>query len=340
VLFRKLLIGSIVFSALTQLAAAQQWATKMFSESSHDFGTVARAAEAEHVFEIQNIYKETIHIAGVRASCGCVIPSVVKPTLATWEKGGILVQFNTRAFLGQRKATITVTIDQPFYAEVQLGITGFIRGDVVVDPGTVKFDAVDQGDGAVQTVNVSYAGRSDWQIVDVRSANEHLVVEPIETQRFSGRVGYQLKVHLKPETPSGFFHDQMILVTNDRQQQQIPLRVEANVIAPLTVSPAALTLGVVRPGATVTRKIVVRGKKPFRVTAITCKDASFQFQTSDQSKELHLIPVTFVAPSQPGSISQEILIETDLGASSSGTVLATATIQSDGQTSSDVAVSR
>jgi hypothetical protein len=325
--------AAIILSTLTQAVSAQQWAEKLFGgTTSHDFGTVARAAKSEYVFEMQNIFKETIHIAGVRASCGCAIPKVVKPTLETWEKGGILVEFNTRSFLGQRKATITVTIDQPYYAEAQLTITGYIRGDVVFDPGTVKFDAVNAGDSATQTVNVSYAGRNDWQIVDVRSANTNLVVEPVEVQRQGGRVGYQLKVHLKSEQPHGYFNDQMVLITNDQNQQQIPLRVEGTVISPLTVSPAALALGVVKPGETITRSLVVRGRKPFRVVRVACGDDCFQFEPSDEAKPLHVIPVKFTAGQESGKVSEQIVIETDMGTGATGSVLATATIRSaDGQ---------
>jgi hypothetical protein len=326
--FRNLVAASILLSALTPVASAQQWADKLFGENtSHDFGTVARAAKSEYVFEMQNIFKETVHIAGVRASCGCAIPRVVKPTLATWEKGGIAVEFNTRSFLGQRKATITVTIDQPYYAEVQLTITGFIRGDVVFDPGTVNFESVPVGDGAMRTVNVSYAGRSDWQIVDVRSANTNLVVEPVEMQRQGGRVGYQLKVHLKSETPSGYFNDQMVLVTNDRNQRQIPLRVEGNVLSSLTVSPVSLALGVVTPGETATRSLVVRGTRPFRVLRVSCGDDCFQFEPSDEARALHVIPVKFTASEDAGNVSEQIVIETDLEEGASGTVQATATIR-------------
>jgi hypothetical protein len=276
---------------------------------------------------MQNIFKETIHVAGVRASCGCAIPKVIKPALETWEKGGILVEFNTRSFLGQRKATITVTIDQPYYAEVQLTITGYIRGDVVFDPGTVNFDTIEPGSGATRTVHVNYAGRSDWQIVDIRSANTNLVVEPIETQRQNGRVGYDLNVHLKPDASPGYFNDQMILITNDQNQQQIPLRVEGQVLSPLTVSPAALALGVVHPGETVTRSLVVRGNKPFRIVRVACGDDCFQFQPSQEAKQLHVVPVKFTASQTSGKVSEEILIETDMGEGATGAVLATATIR-------------
>ncbi len=325
--FRNFVVAPVILGVLSQVVVAQDWAAKMFQESSHEFGTVARAAKSEYVFEMQNIYKETIHIAGVRASCGCATPKILKPTLETWEKGGILVEFNTRSFLGQRKATITVTIDKPYYAEVQLMITGFIRGDVVFDPGTINFESVDSGESATQTVSVSYAGRSDWKIVDVRSANQNLVVEPIEKQRLSGRVGYELRVQLKPDAPPGYFNDQMILITNDQQQRQIPLRVEGNVLSPLTVSPASLALGVIEPGQSVSRKIVVQSKKPFRITRVVCPDGCFEFQPSDEAKALHLIPVKFTAGQDDGEISREIQIETDLGSGATGAVLATATVR-------------
>lgn len=299
----------------------------MFGDSSHDFGTVAKAAKAEYVFELQNIYKETIHISGVRASCGCATPVIQKDTLETWEKGGILVRFNTNSFLGQRKATITVTIDKPYFAEVQLNITGMIRGDVVFDPGTVNFESVDQGDAATKTVSVNYAGRGDWKIVDVRSANTNLVVEPVETRRYNGRVGYDLKVQLKPDAPAGYFNDEMILVTNDSHSRQIALRVEGNVTSPLTVSPASLSLGVVRPGQTVTKNIVVKGKKPFRIVSIRCGDDCFEVTPPTEEKALHLIPVKFTASETAGDIAQRIEIETDMGTGSVGTCLATATIK-------------
>jgi hypothetical protein len=316
-----------------QAVSGQEWARKMFTEYEHDFGTVARAAKEEHVFEMTNLYKETIHIAGVRASCGCASPSIVKDTLKTWETGGILVKFNTRSFMGQRAATITVTIDQPYYAEVQLAIRGNIRGDIVFDPGVVDFGSAEQGEDAYQTVNVNYAGRSDWRIIDVRSANTNLEVELNETQRFSGRVGYQLKVRLKPEADLGYFNDQMILVTNDGNARQIPVRVMGNVLSALQISPASLSLGIVNPGDTVTRNLVVRGKRPFRITKVKVDNESFDVTPSNEQKSLHLIPVRFKASEKLGKIAEKIEIETDLETGAVGSCTATATVLSSRQTS-------
>ena len=134
-------------AGVTATASAQDWAEKMFKEKTHEFGSVPKAAKVEYAFEMVNPYKEDVHISGVRASCGCTIPRIQKETLASWEKGAIIAEFNTRAFSGQRGARVTVTIDKPFYAEVQLQVHGYIRTDVVVDPGEVALGQVPSGSG-------------------------------------------------------------------------------------------------------------------------------------------------------------------------------------------------
>ncbi len=100
----------------------------------------------------------------------------------------------------------------------------------------------------------------------------------------------------------------------DRRSRQIPVRVEGRVLPAVTVSPASLFVGAVQPGKQVTRQLVVRGKKPFRIVSITCEDGSLKLQASvdDTLKPLHLIPVTFLADGQPGKVVKTIRIETDL----------------------------
>ena len=57
-------------------ASAQEWAQKMFSVTSHNFGTVAKGSKAEYRFTFRNLYKEDVHVSGVRTSCGCTTPTV------------------------------------------------------------------------------------------------------------------------------------------------------------------------------------------------------------------------------------------------------------------------
>lgn len=309
-------------------AAAQEWAKKMFETTSHDFGIVARGSKQEYSFIVNNLYKEDIHISGVRSSCGCTSPRITKETLKTHEQSEIVVVYNTKSFLGAKSATVTVTIDEPYYAEVQLTVSGYIRSDVVFQPGAVEFGSVDSGKGASLTVTVSYAGRDDWEITDVRSANEHFEVELEEKLRNGGRVNYEMIVRLKPDAPSGYIHDQLLIVTNDSGASNVSLPVEGQVVSALTVSPASLYLGVLKPGDTVKKRLVVRGNKPFRIVSVKCDDASFTFEKPEtESKPLHFVPVEFKAGDQPGQIEKKIEIETDLSQGGSAQCTANATIK-------------
>ena len=150
---RVAVVVPLLFWLATNTAEAKEWARKMFQTTRHDFGTVARGAKAEFDFVFQNIYQEDIHVASVRSSCGCTSPSVTRQTLKTWQKSAIHAEFNTRSFLGEKSATITMVIDKPFPAEVQLTVRGYIRSDVVFTPGFVDFGAVESGTASHRTID-------------------------------------------------------------------------------------------------------------------------------------------------------------------------------------------
>jgi hypothetical protein len=172
---------------------------------------------------------------------------------------------------------------------------------------------VDHGDAAERKVELTYAGRETWKILDVRSANPNLEVELNEKGRGGGRVTYEMLVRLTPGAEDGYLEDQLTMVTNDARLKNIAISVEGRVVSPLTVSPGSLFLGVLEPGKTVTKQLVVKGKTPFRILGVTCGDGeNFEFKVSDEAKPLHLIPVTFTAGASPGKFSTTIQIETDL----------------------------
>jgi hypothetical protein len=315
-MIRSLVVASLFLLAFASPAVAQKWASDMFPVKTHEFGSVARGAKAEYSFEFQNIYKEDIHVASVRASCGCTTPTIVKDTLKSWEKGAIHAKFNTGLFLGQKGATVTVVIDRPFYAEVQLQVSGFIRSDVVFDPGVVNLGQVDQGASGESKVKITYAGRNNWTITDIQSANSNFEVELSEPTRNNGNVSYFMTVRLKNSTPVGFINDQLTLVTDDVRNQMIPISVEGKVQPALDISPTSVLLGTLESGQSVTKQLVVKSKQKCKITQVKSEHPGFEFKmlnTSDEPKTIHLIPVTFTANSQPGQFSAKIKIDTDLG---------------------------
>jgi len=283
----------------------------MFTTREHDFGTVAKSAKVEYEFEITNPWVEDVHIAGVRSSCGCTTPRIENPSLKSWEKGKVVAHFNTHLFTGHKGATLTVTIDRPFPAEVQLRVDGVIRDDIAFNPTSVEFGTVDAGVASEQLVNIGYGGYANWQLQQVRSANPHLSARVTELSRQPGQVLYQLSVRLDKKAPEGYFRDHLMLVGND--QQETPILVEGRVESQISASPAALMMGVVQPGQKSSKPIVLKGKQPFRIVSITCADKSFKFSPDTKSTQLHMIPVTFEAGKQTGKVQREIRIVTDQG---------------------------
>jgi len=293
--------------------AAQQWADEMFKTKNHDFGTIARAAKAEVAFELPNPYLEDGHIAGVRVTCGCTTPRIEKDTLKTYEKGAIIAHINSDRFLGHQGATITVIFDKPQYAEVHLHVKVYVYSDVLLEPSNVALGTVRRGTAVERTIRVQYNGRSDWKIAEVKSNNPHLTGTVTETSRQGGRTTYDLKVVLDKDAPVGALSDLLMLVTNDPQTKQIPVMVEGEVQADISVSPASLFLGVLQPGQSVTKQIVVRGQKPFRIASVQgdCKCLQAAVPKDTEAKSLYLVPVTFTAGEKTGRITQTVCIETD-----------------------------
>jgi hypothetical protein len=314
-MFRRFFVGAALLLTLATAANGQDWARNMFKVTDHDFGMVAKDAKAEFRFVFNNIYMEDVHIASAHSSCGCTSVRIENPTVKTYESGAIVAHFNTDSFLGQRGATITVTIDQPFYAEVQLQVRGYIRGDVTVEPGSVQIGSIDQGAAAEQTVTVNCFGRRNWQILEVKSNNPHVTAKAVETGRNYNQVSYSLQVQVDKDAPAGYINEHLMLVTNDSQATQIPVLVEGRVMPGIMLSPAALFMGVVEPGQKITKQLVVKGKKPFRVLEVTCDDKSFSFDTSSagEPKPVHLIPVTFTAGTDAGKVVKTIRVRTDQG---------------------------
>ena len=307
------LIAMFGAALLAVPAFGQEWAEKMFSVTSHNFGTVAKGSKTEFRFIYRNLNEEDVHVSSVRTSCGCTQPAITKKLIETHETGEIVAAFNTRTFLGQHGATLTVTFDQPFYAEVQLRVAGNIRGDVTFEPASVNLGNVDLGRGAEQVVRVTHMGSTPWEITDVRSANVNFEVLLSQPQHTGSQSAYDLTLRLKPDAPAGYINDQLILVTNDPRASQIPMDVEGRVVAEVTVSPQLLALGNVLPGGTVTKNIVVRANRPFCVTGIVCNDGCLSCPAKETPAKVHILPVTFQAGDVGGRVERELTITTDLG---------------------------
>jgi hypothetical protein len=316
--------------ALSVPATAQDWAKKLFTVTSHDFGTVAHGAKTEFRFPIKNVFVEDLHIASIRSSCGCTTPTLVMKgeskaqepggglTLKTYEQGEVLAQFNTHIMTGYKRATLTLTIDKPYPAEVQLTVQGNIITDIQVTPNHIDLSTVSQGEAVEKTLTLTRTGRRDWKILDIRCANTNFEVEPLEKSRTLSSVTYELKVKLRESAPAGAINDQLVLVTNDDRMPQFPIQVQGEVRPELSITPNLWMAGSLAPGDATKKTLIVRNNsnKPFKIVNILSDDPGIQFKPVDPAaaaKALHVLPVTLTATENPGRQVKKLRVETDLG---------------------------
>jgi len=298
--------GALAVPPRPAQAQSDEWARKMFNALKHDFGTVARGSDAQYRFQIKNIYKQTVHISDVRTTCGCSAASPTKRTLKTFETAEVVVTMNTQKFTRRKDSNLIVTFDKPLYAQIRIPLTAYIRTDVVLSPGSVNFGAVEQGKSPQKSIAISYAGRSDWKVENLKIDSKYLTGSIKETRRNGGQIGYLLAVGLKSGAPVGTLREQVVLETNDANSPFVPVMVTARVESEFTITTAPL--GSVQPGKDKVFNVVVRGRRPFRIEKLSCENAPdcFKAKLSDKTRAVHVVPVTFTPPKKPGAFRETL----------------------------------
>jgi len=292
------------------------WSQKLLDTvtTNHDFGAVPALSKQEHTFEFVNTTNDILNLFYVKASCGCTKPTILTPSVAPGETAKVLAQFQTRTFRGEKKATVTVSIDRigeyTQRGEVQFSVKGKIRKDVVMTPGEVNFSAIGATQTAQQIVKMKYAGSPLWQILKVKSTNPHLDVEAREISREqTGRVAYELVVKVKDTMPAGSFDEELTVFTNDLKTPRMPVSVCGRVKPALEAS--SIQLGIVKQGTKVAKRFVVRGETPFSIKEIRIGNDKIKFAPSEGEKSLHVIPYTLDTESAENIREKVTIITSD-----------------------------
>ena len=310
--------AAVLSSFATSPLLAQDWARKMFSEFSHDFGTVAKNEVAEHRFKITNLYNEDIQIQSVRTSCACTDVSLTKNLLKSEESCELVAVFNTRNFVGPKQATVTVRFAAPYTGEVQLTVRGNIRGDVMLEPGMIDFGSMSTevltNKSATKRIQITKFNNSDWRIVDVKSTFQHIGVSLSNPVRYGNQIKYNMDVRVKDSAPAGFVAEELMIVAQERgQRMTIPIKFTGKVATALQISPEVLTFSAGTDGQTISKKVIVKGSKPFKINDVTCSNESFKVKADPtKSKKVHFVSISYSADQAPGKYEYDLEFVTDL----------------------------
>lgn len=314
-------IALVALGLATTLAPAQQqeWADKLFAKGglSHDFGSVPHGALLPYRFTLTNIYAVPLTITGTRTSCGCVTVTPSAQVVQPKQTATIDITMDARRFVGAKSVSIFVTVGPQFTSTATLTVQANSRADVVFNPGQVNFGVVSGGQTPTQAIDVEYAGALDWKITGIANHDLPLETKIEEVYRRPGQiieVKYKLSIALKPMAPPGAARWELLLQTNDPASPTLPLLVEANVQAVLTVAPARVSFGAAVLGETKELTVIVRGQgKAFRVMAVDGTAGGLTAELPPEAGALQRVVLKWT-PTKAGDLKAELRFKTNLEA--------------------------
>ena len=108
---------------------------------------------------------------------------------------------------------------------------------------------------------------------------------------------------------------------------RVPVLVQAEIVGGVQVTPSPLFLGIAEPGTKVTKNLVVRAHRPFRITDVDGADEQLHVTLPDKdlAQPIHVVRVTFRAEDEVGEKRWKIRFQTDLNRTSPE-IIATAVV--------------
>lgn len=307
----RLCLSAVVVMALATPAAAATWAESLFAGISHDFGSVARGPTLAHTFRLTNTTGKTIHIAGVRVSCGCVTAMASTTQIPPGQATEIQAHVDTRRFSGAKTVTIFVQFDRPAWDEVRLTVSANGHDQISVTPEMLAFGGVVKGEGAVRTATVRIVGVGT-HLISVQADSNYVQLAARNTSASEMELVYEVTATLRPDTPAGKWFTDIWLQTDNPSIQRVRLPLSVDVTSALQFSTACAAFGSIPQGESREKRIIVRGPQPFKIVKIDGADDTISATASaTDARPVHVL-VIGVKGSAIGDVTKSLRLTTDL----------------------------
>lgn len=296
------------------------WGESLFEIRRYNFGQVAIGTNAEYKFVMTNHFKQDIRVIGLNTSCNCAISNLSSELIASGKTEFLIVKLNTNGqHYYEKKAVITIHFEVIVEGNVlqdsaQLSISGYIRPDITLSAGAIEFGSVRHGESVVRQIQLEHAGKSGWKLIKVEKSNPHIHVraEPIQFPDGSfwrnGEIRYQITATLKPDAPAGYVKDIIKFITNENNEiekntsqeeymsdnkTEITIPINGVVIDTVQVKPSLLIVGLDDNNNGISKNIVVRSNRQFRILNVKCDDKRLKFTFSENESNIQIIAAFF-----------------------------------------------
>ena len=219
--------------AATARAADNDWLTTVSSPNAPTTSAPSPAARRSATrSSIVNRTDSDIRIADWRTKCGCTDVKVGARVIPPGTQTTVEATINTTNFQGYKPSGLTLILDRPVFVEVDLNLTCFIRGDILMNPGQVDF-------GTLRRSPKLPSASLDPDLCRRPVRLGHRADEDPDRSGQGGGPGGQPDRrrpdpladhrHAPAGLANGYLKDEITLVTNDTPAQTIPISVVANI---------------------------------------------------------------------------------------------------------------
>lgn len=312
-MYRRLAFWMLLAATVPATARAASWADDFFDVREHHFGQVRKGTALVHDFVVKNNGSREARIKGVSVSCGCVKASASDTTIPPGGSATINALMDTSGFQGDKAVTIFVEFDKPKRAQVSLRVTCQSVGDISSGTNEVDFGVIPVGTYAEKRLNLDFAGNPKWEIVNLDYGNPNVAAEVHEVSRDAKNVRYEMKVTIRETATAGMLEDRIRLQTNDSGAKDIIVSIKARIEAKIVVAPDSLKYTGLTAGQKITRNLIVKAPKPFRIVRADNTHGIFEIRSSADAKTTQLVEVTLTVPEDLSQLTDRIELVTDLG---------------------------
>jgi len=278
-----------------------------------DFGTLAQGEQPQHDVQLHNRGSAPLLIGEVTSNCGCTVAQLPDSVLAPGATTQMRVTLQTLSFSGDVVKQITLHTNDPGAPQATITLKAHVRPRLDVRPTQVDFGSVPVGESPVRTVTLK-AARRDSLVVDSLLFPADYVRARLEQATIADSVVIQLHLELRPDAPAGPFRETGRIITNQTTAPRVPIHLRGQVRGFFTVSPPALSYGLVRSDRGKSQKAVLTGAGDghHRVTGADCPhpDVACQVVTVEEGRRYE-VRVTLQPGIAAGMLQTEVVISTD-----------------------------
>ncbi len=292
-------------------------------------GTVKSGEEVSHSFAIKNDGNAELQIRSVVPSCGCTASEFTR-AIAPGQEGKVTLLVRTNGYSGPITKDATVTTNDPKMSKLVLSMSMVVKdssklggkrqGPFIVGPSDQITKRIPHGSSATAVMSITSDGSRPFKINRVEPNGKAFTVELQPLPNDKGDKGYVLKVASDAGLPVGLHSQTVELETDDPQYPKIHIKLDAEIVPPVDVTPALLTFdNLPQPGAAtdatrVSKFVWVRqmdGGLVLRNATSTLPFVKPSIESADPEGRQALVRVGFSAQPPSGVHEGTLRIETN-----------------------------